>query len=83
MPGGVPCVGESVSLPPTPPRLFDKSNSLMESDELKRRAGEKKEKDTIQTRSQIAISWDSFFLLSGAPAATGWTGKGNGLDFVR
>lgn len=39
MPGGVPCVGESVSLPLTPPpRLVDKSNSLMESDELKRRA---------------------------------------------
>lgn len=33
-------MGESVSLPPTPPpaRLVDKSNSLMESDELKRRA---------------------------------------------
>ena len=32
-------MGESVSLPLTPPpRLVDKSNSLMESDELKRRA---------------------------------------------
>lgn len=53
-------MGESVSLPltPPPPRLVDKSNSLMESDELKRR-------------------------VSGTLAATGWTGKGNGLDFVR
>lgn len=45
MPGGVPCVGESVSLLPTPPppaRLVDKSNSLIESDELNRRAGGEK-----------------------------------------
>ncbi len=47
-------MGESVSLPPTPPpaRLVDKSNSLMESDELKRRAALAKTKEEEQQQEQ-------------------------------
>lgn len=86
-------MGESVSLPltPPPPRLVDKSNSLMESDELKRRAEfsshkikkEKKEKKNGKKRKKW-LNWYSLQNLLGLIYAfTVWYAGGNRLDRER
>lgn len=60
MPGGVPWVGESVPLLLV--RLAETSNSLMESDELKRRAISSVKRDQLGVHTANSVEYNIYCL---------------------